>query len=254
MLSRRVLEALLCVAFIFAADPAAAKTPSTITYQGYLRDRNTGKPVTGQRKATFKIFDAAFGGTEKWKEEHPSINISGGYFEAILGLTTPLTGVFDGSDLYMEITIGGETLSPRKQITSVPYALVSAKADHAISADSAKTALQADQATNATNATNAQYCSQAKDFYVSGNLGVGVSKPLKKVQVAGDIEATGDIYAKKVLATKSTARIGVTGGYASSTPGMQGDLRWWSIHNGKGFRFYFYFNGAWRTVYSSPQY
>jgi len=259
MLNRRVLTPLLFVAFIFAAEPAAAKTPSTITYQGYLRDRSTGKPVTGQPKATLKIFDAASGGTEKWKEEHPSINLSGGYFEAILGLTAPLTGVFDGSDLYMEISIGGETLLPRKKITSVPYALVAENATGDITPKSVsvggKQVIDSSGSWLGTLKESDPQVGSNKTKYVSvwngsalvsgsiydnGNVGIGTTSPNGALDIKNRIELDSTGYFAqmriRVGTAKSTARLYIDGLDGSVNPTNQA---WYFRDSNKQTKIYF---------------
>ncbi|MCP4542592.1 MAG: hypothetical protein GY832_36180, partial [Chloroflexi bacterium] len=69
--------------------------------------------------------DAATGGSIVWgPEAHPAVPVSEGLFSVGLGSQTgggiPTT-TWNG-DRYLEITVGGETLSPRELIRSVPIA------------------------------------------------------------------------------------------------------------------------------------
>ena len=73
----------------------------------------------------FTIYDAASGGNLMWgPETHAAIPVSSGLFSVGLGSQTsggiPAT-VWNG-DRYLEITVGGETLTPRELIRSVPIA------------------------------------------------------------------------------------------------------------------------------------
>jgi hypothetical protein len=107
-------------------SPAAAPGPSayTVNYQGRLADSG-GSPLTGTYGMTFALWDAATGGSLAWgPESHAAVPVSDGLFSVGLGSQTSggiPTNVWDG-DRYLEITVGGETLSPRELIRSVPIA------------------------------------------------------------------------------------------------------------------------------------
>ncbi len=71
---------------------------------------------------TFKIFDST---TERWSETQTD-TVENGSFNVELGDINPLdTNLFDGRELWLEVSIGGETLSPRKKLCSVGYSLYS---------------------------------------------------------------------------------------------------------------------------------
>ena len=106
--------------------PASAPGPSatTVNYQGRLANSG-GAPLTGNYGMTFTIWDAASGGNSIWgPESHDAVPVSSGLFSVGLGSRTSggiPTTVWNG-DRYLEITVGGETLSPRELIRSVPIA------------------------------------------------------------------------------------------------------------------------------------
>jgi len=112
------------------AGPAATATnapgPSatTINYQGRLADSG-GTPINGTQGMTFALYDAPSGGNLVWgPESHPAIAVSDGLFSVGLGSQTGggiPTSVWNGGR-YLEVTVGGETLSPRELIRSVPIA------------------------------------------------------------------------------------------------------------------------------------
>lgn len=116
-----ILFALLVVAF---AAPAAAQTPQVISVQGYLTDAE-GQPLTGEETGTFTIYTADTAGDSVWTES-VTFTVESGTFTALLGQTTPLDeGVFTASpNLWVEINLNGETLSPRLRLSSVPFAKV----------------------------------------------------------------------------------------------------------------------------------
>jgi hypothetical protein len=109
-----------------AASPAAAPGPSatTVNYQGRLADPG-GNPLDGNYGMSFSLWDAAADGNLAWgPESHTAVPVSEGLFSVGLGSQTSggiPTSVWNG-DRYLEITVGGETLSPRELIGSVPIA------------------------------------------------------------------------------------------------------------------------------------
>ena len=107
-------------------SPANAPGPSatTVNYQGRLADSG-GAPLDGSYGMSFALYDALTGGGMVWgPENHTAVPVSEGLFSVGLGSLTGggiPTSVWDG-DRYLEITVGGETLSPRELIRSVPIA------------------------------------------------------------------------------------------------------------------------------------
>ncbi len=112
------------VAASFALDAGyAAAVPETITHQGRLFDAK-GNPVGDTLDVTFALYDAAQGGAALWTETHP-VAFDAGYFSVELGADKAFSGVFDGSALYLGITVGGDAeMTPRARVGSVPYALL----------------------------------------------------------------------------------------------------------------------------------
>lgn len=111
-------------------SPASAPSGSatTINYQGRLANSD-GTPVADNNYAiSFAIFDAASGGNLVWPqngpEVFPAVPVRSGLFSVALGSQTPggITTTTWNGDRYLEITIGGETLSPRELIRGVPVA------------------------------------------------------------------------------------------------------------------------------------
>jgi hypothetical protein len=106
----------------------AANTPgpsaTTVNYQGRLADA-AGTPLSGDYAMTFALWDAPSGGNLVWgPESHAAVPVSEGLFSAGLGSLTSggiPTSAWSG-DRYLEIAVGGETLTPRELIRSVPVA------------------------------------------------------------------------------------------------------------------------------------
>jgi len=108
---------------VLSPGASAADIPGKINYQGKLTNAQ-GQLIDGQYNMVFTLFDAASGGTQKWTETHNSVQVTNGLFNVMLGATNNLTTVFQGNDsLWLQVTIGTETLLPRQEMASVGYAL-----------------------------------------------------------------------------------------------------------------------------------
>lgn len=109
---------------------ANASSP-TINFQGRLLD-----PVTGSMKADgiytmlFGIYTTETGGAPVWTEKK-DVKVANGLFNSILGNTTPFQGsLFNGQLLWVGVTVGSDPqMTPRQQLTYVPYAAYSNNAD-----------------------------------------------------------------------------------------------------------------------------
>ncbi len=113
---------------LLAAGVAFSAIPKKINYQGVLKDKTTGEPVVGVQSMTFRIYNTASGGTELWSESQDVTTDSSGVFTVILGSVTPIDLTFD-NPVWLQVEIGAEILSPRREIVSVPFAYHAANAD-----------------------------------------------------------------------------------------------------------------------------
>ncbi len=107
---------------------AFTQVPKKISYQGVLIDAETGDPLVGTYNVTFKIYDQLTGGTLLWSESQDIATDSSGVFSVTLGSVTPLNLEFD-QPTWLEVVVGTEVLTPRREIVSVPYAFHSMNAD-----------------------------------------------------------------------------------------------------------------------------
>lgn len=125
--------------------------PSLVNYQGVLRDAG-GTPLSGNYDMTFRFFNAVSGGEEILVDRHTAallgaVSVSGGLFDVALGGGSVSDGSGSGSyggldavfdryqDVWLEVTIGTETLAPRTKIQAVPYAIDATNAENAESAN-----------------------------------------------------------------------------------------------------------------------
>lgn len=146
-----------------------AEVPHYINYQGRLTDSN-GVPLNGTYDITFRIYDKETYGNMLWEEvyakDRPSggIPIQKGVFNVALGSVTMLDLSFD-KQYFLEIVVNNEKMGPRQQITSAAYAI------------------KAERAEEVRGITNF--------FPSSGNVGIGTTQPLEKLDVSGAIAING---------------------------------------------------------------
>ncbi len=98
----------------------AVSIPRLINYQGYLTDAS-GTPLNGSYGMAFELYASASGGTAFWSETQSGVPVTEGVFNVMLGSVTPVGTVPDGPELYLQVTVGTEVISPRVRLVSVPY-------------------------------------------------------------------------------------------------------------------------------------
>lgn len=128
----RTLRTVLLISALFATGAALAEPPNDMAYQGLLRDSG-GQPLAGPVNLEVGIWDAAVAGSALYRESQTGVALQGGVFHILIGTGSILEGVLDANtfsapDRYVEVTVNGETLTPRQAISSAPYALQAATA------------------------------------------------------------------------------------------------------------------------------
>jgi hypothetical protein len=103
--------------------PVPIQIPEMINYQGYLTDSD-GNPINGTLEMTFSIYDTAEGGSPVWTETHPSVTVTDGLFNVLLGSVNVVNAThLTGRNSYLAIKVGTDPeMTPRQQIVSVAYA------------------------------------------------------------------------------------------------------------------------------------
>jgi hypothetical protein len=111
-----------------AAFPSTPVTPNRqLSFQGRL-ENSGGTPITAATNFVFKLFTASSGGSELYTSGTCSITPDAdGVFNTQIGSTCGsaiASSVFtENANVWLEVTVGAETLSPRQQIATVAYAL-----------------------------------------------------------------------------------------------------------------------------------
>lgn len=130
------MKSLIGLILMGALTVSFADVPSTITYQGSLKE--SGAPVTGTKTMLFRLTNAD-GSQVYWSSGNRSVSVANGLFAVPLDPT----GV-DWAHVvpFIEVSVEGQFLSPREKLSASPYALVSQTVtDSAITAS--KTSLPA---------------------------------------------------------------------------------------------------------------
>ncbi|MFA5113466.1 MAG: hypothetical protein WC529_04110 [Candidatus Margulisiibacteriota bacterium] len=184
--SALVLLGLMVLAF------AAAAVPQYVNYQGLLRDSG-GLLINGNKAMVFKLYDAETAGNLLWTMTSAEVKVSGGIYFVQLG---PLTASELGAGRrWLELAVGGETLSPRMEILSVAYA---------VTADNAATAGTANYAALSGSASTAAYAT------TTGN--VDYSTLSGSASTAAYATTTGNVDYSTLSGSASTAAYATTTG------------------------------------------
>jgi len=123
------IKALIAIIFCiyFLSIPGflyAEGIPQQINYQGKLFEDN--KAVTGTKAFHFRFSE------ENWSETHENVDVVNGYYNVVLGKKKAIPQeIFDNySEVHLEISVDGRTLSPQIDVVSVAYAFKAAVADN----------------------------------------------------------------------------------------------------------------------------
>lgn len=110
---------LLLIPYFFPSR-LLAEVPVKFTYQGNIRQQ--GILVSGNRNMNFSIYDSSYSTTALWSGPGYNVSISTGVFRVVLEPNIS-PSQWNSSELWLEIEIEGNKLSPREQITSSIYAI-----------------------------------------------------------------------------------------------------------------------------------
>ena len=161
---------MLLVLAALLALPAAvpSQVPQKMNYQVMLTDDGDAPLADQLVELVFRIYDAADGGSLLWTETHNATTNSIGVVAVVLGETNPLNFGFDGPT-WLEIDVDGETLVPRRELVSAPYALRAAVAESIAG----------------VMAGDGDWVVDGDNMYssVSGYIGVGTPNPMRKLHI-----------------------------------------------------------------------
>ena len=152
----------------------ASSVPTMISYQGQLLD-SSGNPVPDRTYSmTFKLYNVPSGGTAFWEETYPSVQVTDGLFNVLLGeyVSLPLDEgeLYPIDPTYLGVTVGSDPeMTPRQQMVSVPYAFRAGIAEQCVNADN-----------------DWDYTTYPPDMYSipTGNVGIGTNAPEEKLHLS----------------------------------------------------------------------
>lgn len=112
----------LSVMLLLITAIASAGIPQLINYQGRLT-ASGGAPINDTVLITFAVYDAVTGGNLKWIETQPSVVVTDGLFNVLLGSVSPIPdSLFNDADRYLGIRINTDPeISPRTRLVTVPW-------------------------------------------------------------------------------------------------------------------------------------
>ncbi len=119
-----IIAVLMATSFSVSAQGA----PRAINYQGQLLDSG-GVPITTQVTVVFSLWDNATTGTQLgsgWSDSDSVTPDANGVYSTEIGddpdNLVP-TAVFASASVWLNVNVGGEDLTPRSRLLTVPYAL-----------------------------------------------------------------------------------------------------------------------------------
>lgn len=158
----------------------------SFTYQGFLRQN--GVPANGTHQMTFRLYDAASGGTALGTVGPSVVNVTNGLFTQELDFGA----VWNGSNRWLEIQVGGNILSPRVKVNPTPYAHTASNA-LGLQGRSVATMAPANGQVLKWNGTawspsadiqsDIWQANGSQVFYNGGNVGIGTNTPAYPLHV-----------------------------------------------------------------------
>ncbi|MCB0525260.1 MAG: hypothetical protein R3A50_09235 [Saprospiraceae bacterium] len=119
-ISTSFLKHVLTLIALFGFCLLGAQNP-TISIQGTLKAANGTSVGDGDYDVTFRLYDAATGGNEKWSED-ATVTVTGGIYSHYLGSVDPLITSAFNDKLYLAVEVNSKELTPRSELSYSPYA------------------------------------------------------------------------------------------------------------------------------------
>lgn len=112
---------------LFLSAMSAFAQTTAFTYQGRLTENSSA--ASGSYSMQFRLYDALTNGNQIGTTQNALVTVTNGVFRVNLDFGA---GVFPtGSSRWLEVQVASTTLSPRQEVTTVPFAMQSSNAVNA---------------------------------------------------------------------------------------------------------------------------
>ena len=119
---RQIMGLLVVVGLIMASE-VGAEINTLLNYQGRLLSTN-GQPVNGNVTIAVAIYTNVIGGSQVIPESVGTVAVQDGVYSFHFGTNNAeLKQALMNEQCWLEVSVNGGALSPRQQLTAVPYAL-----------------------------------------------------------------------------------------------------------------------------------
>jgi len=115
------IQRILFSIFILTLSQNVMAVPSLINFSGQLQ--NDDGPVDSPTNVVFRLFSQETGGAAVFSENQTITPDENGIYHVLIGQNASLVSVDFNFDLWLDIEVAGERLSPRFRLASAPYAL-----------------------------------------------------------------------------------------------------------------------------------
>jgi hypothetical protein len=260
------LATLLLVAVSSAQQTSTTTVPNLIRYSGTLKDAQGAVPPGTPLGVTFAIYKQQDGGVPVWQEIQNVTPDASGQYSVVLGSTTA-TGLPDDLFLQQEqrwlgVQLQGEDEQARVLLVSVPYAFKAHEAEtlgglpqsafvkvpppnaNGIASNSGSgtsgnnaTAVIAPQSSGSTVAQDGAWTRAGTSVKLStgtDKVGIGTSTPKAKLDVAGNVHASGSISSGDATVTLNGNENAITVDSVPPTPPGQASQLYMGGENAAG--------------------
>ncbi|HTO51916.1 MAG TPA: hypothetical protein VMR50_00905 [Myxococcota bacterium] len=122
---------IVSILLLGSATELPAAPPSIFAYQSQLL-ASTGLPQAGTANFVVGLYSAASGGSLLYQETQSGVALSNGTFSLFIGTGTSSSGSIasatTGPNVWLQLTVNGEVLSPREQLASAAFTLSASNA------------------------------------------------------------------------------------------------------------------------------
>jgi hypothetical protein len=183
-------SAAICAVLVLLCGTVSAQVPQKINYQVMLTD-DADQPLADQSVAiVFTVYDDPEDGTALWTETQNLTTNSIGVVSALIGDVHPIDFVLTGP-VWLDVEVDGETLSPRRELATAPYAAYSANSAMLGGTEASEYAKLSDLGgVGDGHSLDAADGSPVDALYVdsNGDVGIGTTSPEAELHVSEEIQ------------------------------------------------------------------